>query len=395
MQSIFKELNVAVEQQTATSLSQLTENDILMVMGQLPVLPERSVDPDEAALLCSQKVVQVLYQSQTDLEREVYATLLQRLLTLSEKASKQVRNWLVFSEDERKYNVPVAITLVKQGIVPLPDLEGALCKSVARHGKASTIDFLAEFVRQLLKDVVTSREQLVRSIEALASATQAGKGTSASHSLLDDLRLTMPAGPVSRRQQVQHETKERLTRFFVTWVRIYQQSASAESRFSDYVGMLQEHGVLKGEDLSSSFFRGAVASIALFQINLTNLFMLAVCTEVCIENYIKQIATGGTVESGIYQPVDALGLLIALMLKYHGDGTGDKGNAEAKAFYLSKGLLPLPCYFTGHLLTKSCSAVYRRLGSGSSTRRHGSTLCCGAKALLPPVLFGLQQPQCL
>lgn len=258
LQSIFKELNVAVEQQSATSLTQLTEGDILTVMDQLPILPERSAEPNEAALMCSQKVVQVMYQSQTDLEREVYATLLQRLLNLSEKASKQVKNWLVFSEDERKYSVPVAITLLKQNIVPLPDLEGALCKSVARHRKASTIDFLSELVRQLLKENIISREQLIRSIETLASVTQAGNGTESSIRLLEELRLSTTAAPVTRSQQQQHEVREKLTRFFVIWVRYYQQSSSAELRFSEYVAMLQEHGVLKGEDLSTSFFRGAV-----------------------------------------------------------------------------------------------------------------------------------------
>lgn len=33
-------------------------------------------------------------------------------------------------------------------------------------------------------------------------------------------------------------------------------------------------------------------------------------------------------------------LVIAFMLKYHGDGSGDRTAADAKAFYLTKGELP-------------------------------------------------------
>jgi CCR4-NOT transcription complex subunit 1 len=64
---------------------------------------------------------------------------------------------------------------------------------------------------------------------------------------------------------------------------------------------------------------------------------LLACTEVSIDTYIKAKAQGGNMQTGIYQPVDALGTLIAFMLKYHGDGSTHKGAADAKAFYLTKG----------------------------------------------------------
>jgi hypothetical protein len=67
--------------------------------------------------------------------------------------------------------------------------------------------------------------------------------------------------------------------------------------------------------------------------------LFAACTEVSIDTYIKAKAQGASMQTGIYQPVDALGTLIAFMLKYHGDGSSHKGAADAKAFYLTKGEL--------------------------------------------------------
>lgn len=243
-----------------SSLAQLPANsDIAVVLTQLPVLAARSVQTDDTALACSQKVVQLLFRSTTDIGREVYATLLQRLCQLSEKVAKEVVSWLIYAEDERKYDCRVTVALIKLDILPLAELEGQLSKSVLRDPKTSSINFLAQLIRHLLneKPPLASREQLVRGIEALAQTDQAGKGTETSSCLLEELRVSAGGGPAAVAQTEDREVKEKLTRFFVTWVRVYQQSTSVEKSFVDYVMKLQDQGVLKGEDLSSRFFRSA------------------------------------------------------------------------------------------------------------------------------------------
>jgi CCR4-NOT transcription complex subunit 1 len=98
---IVGELDAALPSETASSLVQLPANsDIAVVLAQLPVLAARSLHTDETALACAQKVVQLLYRAPTELAREVYATLLERLCSLSEKVTREVLAWLIYAEDE-------------------------------------------------------------------------------------------------------------------------------------------------------------------------------------------------------------------------------------------------------------------------------------------------------
>lgn len=109
--------------------------------------------------------------------------------------------------------------------------------------------------------------------------------------------------------------REQLTYCFGEWVRLYQHSFSVEKSFVDFVVQLQNQGILKGEEISSLFFR--------------------VCAEVSVDSYIKHKAAGGTPLSGIFQPVDAFAKLIVFMIKYHADPTG-ANNDKAKVHYMTK-----------------------------------------------------------
>lgn len=98
-------------------------------------------------------------------------------------------------------------------------------------------------------------------------------------------------------------------------MRLYQQSQSVEKAFVDFVVQLQNQGILKGEEISSLFFR--------------------VCAEVSVDSYIKHKAVGGTPATGIFQPVDAFAKLIVFMIKYHADPAG-VDNDKAKVHYMTK-----------------------------------------------------------
>lgn len=111
MQQIVTELDTTLLAQSATSLIDLpSDSDILLVLSQLPILVTRSVNPDDAALSGSQKVVQLLYRAETDLAREAYAALLERLCALSDKVAREVIAWLIYAEDEVSEHVIVLVS---------------------------------------------------------------------------------------------------------------------------------------------------------------------------------------------------------------------------------------------------------------------------------------------
>lgn len=236
-----------MHEEPATSLAELPQSSVILtVLAQLPLLASRSNSVDDSALLCSQKVIQVLFRADSELAREVASALLERLCGLSDSTAQKIRAWLVFANDERKFNLPVVSILIKQGVLGLSDFEGQLAKVVLKESQPSTINFLSQLVRHLLTNKIASREQLMRAIEALFRVNQQGMGTELSHRLETDLKRDNKQPMVLR---------EKLIRHFVDWVRWYQGPKQDEDAFQDYIDSLQEDGVLTSENLMSLFFR--------------------------------------------------------------------------------------------------------------------------------------------
>lgn len=101
---------------------------------------------------------------------------------------------------------------------------------------------------------------------------------------------------------------DRLARHYADWVRLYQRSPALEKAFVSWVTQLTAQGVLKGEEVSSFFYR--------------------VCVEASVTIYTELISNGDQVNA--FQPVDALSRLIVLMIKYNGD------TVATKVHYLTK-----------------------------------------------------------
>ncbi|SOV02043.1 uncharacterized protein UDID_18940 [Ustilago sp. UG-2017a] len=101
-------------------------------------------DRDETALALSQKVVQLLFKIDSKLGHEVYDVLLDRLCEISLKAACEVSAWLIYTEDERKFNVPVTVSLVHAGLVNIAKLDVQLAKLILRdfRGSVSPRSFL-------------------------------------------------------------------------------------------------------------------------------------------------------------------------------------------------------------------------------------------------------------
>ncbi|KAK4047791.1 CCR4-NOT core subunit cdc39 [Microbotryomycetes sp. JL201] len=315
--ALINELEVLLAQDPNQALARVpAQAEIRQVMNQVLEVASKSSARDETALACSQKVVQLLYRSTSSLAREVFTALLEQLCTLSVKVAREVMAWLVYAEDERKFNVPVTIALVQAQLINLAELDTQLAKFVVRDYKPSVIDFVSMLAVECLaaSPQIATAEQLSHCFDALAQANRSGKGTDLSKNTLTKIRGSS-SRPSSPERQDDSDVRQQLVFSFAEWVRMYQQSASVEKSFVEFVVSLQNQGVLKGEEISSLFFR--------------------VCTEVSVDSYIKHKAAGGSPATGIFQPVDAFAKLIVFMIKYHADPTG-ANNDKAKVHYMTK-----------------------------------------------------------
>ncbi|WFD29244.1 hypothetical protein MSPP1_000251 [Malassezia sp. CBS 17886] len=275
----------------------------------LAELAAQAVPRDDAVLVLAQKTVQLLYKAHTPLARDVWMGVLEKLCEQSPKVAKEVTAWLLYAEDERKFNVPVTLALLRAQLVGVAEQDQQLAKLLVRsYFRASVVDFAAALAQECLREpACATRAQLAGTLAALRQAAQYGRATPAATQLLDELDEQPAENGVALRDQLAYS--------FAGWVRVHQQSPNPDKAFIEYVTQLQSQNVLKGEEVSSLFFR--------------------VCTEVSVEHYLKQHAAGGGVASGIFAPLDTFASLIVYMVKYHADplGTNDE---QAKVHYLTK-----------------------------------------------------------
>ncbi|KAF8226250.1 Not1-domain-containing protein [Tricholoma matsutake] len=323
---LVRDLEAIMMQLPVQSLASLPSNhDIRHLLRQILYLANEAVDRQRTPLMMSQKIVQLLYKTPSQLGREVFVALLDQLCHTFEDVAKEAITWLLYAEDERKYNVAVTVTLLRSGLVNTTLQDQQLAKILFTDPRPSLLNFAAGLIRDCLSSdpPVASQAQFGYSIEILGQLSQAGKANDEVNRLLDDLRgIRRPSAPVTPdnlpipQPSVKPETeqlREKLFVWFQQWIAIFQRSHSPEKNFVPFITQLTKQGILKVEDMSSFFFR--------------------VCAESSVNSYIKCIATGDF--DYAFQALDAMSRLIVYIIKYHGDASGIN-NDQAKVHYLTK-----------------------------------------------------------
>ncbi|KAI9023310.1 CCR4-Not complex component, Not1-domain-containing protein [Hyaloraphidium curvatum] len=296
---------------TNTMANSPIEQDLKLYLRQIMLLVQRCIGKDEAALVLSQKVVRLLYRNEASLSREVYVSLLERLCEASQKVSKEVTQWLLYADDERKYNVSLYQIILKTRLLNVAELDMQLAR-LMEGGRTPVMDFAAKLIKACITDdpPTATQNDFINSIEVLNRLAQRGKTTESLLSLLEEFRKRNPM--LTGKDLTVKENgegvalRDQLQFLFTEWVRLYNHPGSNEKTQAAYILQLQQQGVLKGEDVSSLFFR--------------------VCTELSVELYLKHKSVPGAPQYLAYQAVDAFARLIVLFVKYHADGPNVNSN---------------------------------------------------------------------
>ena len=120
----------------------------------------------------------MLYKTDAALAREALVILLERLCEISAKAAKEVTAWLVYAEDDRKFDVPVTIALIRAGLINIVEVDAQLAKMVHHEFRHAVVDFAADLALECLREpACATRGQLQEIISSLQLALQRGKAT--------------------------------------------------------------------------------------------------------------------------------------------------------------------------------------------------------------------------
>lgn len=266
------------------------QHDIVALVRQISMLAMSGADKTETARRFAQKVVQLLYKSETKLGREVYVVLLERLCDISPNVGALVMSWLTHADDERKYNIPVTVTLIKANLINLPEQDQELA-TLIDSGRMSAVDFTARLIRACLFENVpplATRQEFMASLEALSRLR--GNVPDSVLMLMDEMRRPKKA---SSEESDDLALREHLRILFAEWVRIYQHPTSSEKMLNAFVVQLSQQGVFKVEEMSALFYR--------------------ICIETSIEHALKSKQQMSPALA--YQPIDAFSKLVVSLMK--------------------------------------------------------------------------------
>ncbi|RCH87876.1 hypothetical protein CU097_000839, partial [Rhizopus azygosporus] len=283
------------------------QHDIITIIHQIPLLALSSFDKAEAARTFAQKVVQLLYKSETQLGREVYVVLLERLCEVSPNVGVLVTSWLTHADDERKYNVPVTVALIKANLINLPEQDQELA-TLIDSGRMSAIDFTARLIRACLYEEggLATRQDFMASLEALSRLR--GNVPESVLFLMEEMRRrSVPgstAAPVTLQQHPmlpqglsdeEVAIREQMHVLFSEWIRLYQHPTSTDKILKVFVTQLSQQNIFKMEDMSSLFYR--------------------TCIEASVEHAIKHKQLLNQPVGLTYLPIDALSKLIVCLVE--------------------------------------------------------------------------------
>lgn len=287
---IEKVVSTNADAKSATSVGQLgAEDEIKALMKRLVTLAAAEpTNRDEACLVISQKLVQLLFRTNSTnnspLLIDIAILLLAKIFEYSSRVSKEVTNWILVSTDERKYNVAAMAGLLSSGLVYVLDFDVQLARQI-ESGISKAVPFAVELIRKCIfstppiaapYDLVYSLESLGRVLKRAASAIanlpahqqQLGQEAKDIMSLMEDISKRVseqPSGSVGSDVKL----REVVSFWFSDWFRLCQYPSDTTKQVASFLSQLaQKEAFFKRPDKAAAFFR--------------------VCSEVAVELFLHQ-----------------------------------------------------------------------------------------------------------
>ncbi|KAJ1512900.1 hypothetical protein HMI54_015364, partial [Coelomomyces lativittatus] len=270
------------------------QHEIRELLRQIPlILPHNQISEHLALLFCS-KVIQPLYSTSLDLARDAYAFLLRELCSQSVAVGKEVIQWLLYSEDERKYNEHVTCSLIKCGLIHLNDLDVQLAKLMEagkdifhytirliqvcnQHGVAIECDWF---------NVLDVLNRMLLSSNASAPTSSASASASVSTHLPPPPEIVktfmtqfrqrfktitnngIPFDPLDPKSKEQAQwIHEQLAYTFAEWVRLFHHPSTNEAMLHRFILELLNYPIFSNDDTFCLFFR--------------------ICTQISVDAWLK------------------------------------------------------------------------------------------------------------
>lgn len=145
------------------------ESDVRKFMKQIiPLASGLPSHRDELCLLMCQRLMQLLYKNSNPLFSDVVILLLVKIFEFSAKVAKEVTTWIIYSDDDRKYNVLATWALFNSGLIYVLDYDAQLARQIEKVPEVA-LKFAIELIRKCVfeEPSVAAPYDFVYSLEAL------------------------------------------------------------------------------------------------------------------------------------------------------------------------------------------------------------------------------------
>ncbi|KAG8626601.1 hypothetical protein KVT40_005546 [Elsinoe batatas] len=269
------------------------------VYESLIQLIESTPQKDQLAWLIGTTATQSLFSDAKDrLDIEVLVQLLNQLCALSATTARQLIGGLQGINDDRIFNAPAIICLLKTGLLDLGHVDKQTCEALEQR-RPLVLDFLAAVVDELLlsDQLAPLRSDFALSIGALGQWAVAEDTTDKVAEVL--AKFDQPSRVPNGVSASQHESERRdqMEYIFEEWVRLARPEVS-ETYQAAFVQQLSTRQSITNRDDIALLIRAAC-----------DLSML---------NFEREAAMSGNLDAA-YNHVDAFAKLIAAITTYFKD----------------------------------------------------------------------------
>ncbi|KAL0379712.1 UNVERIFIED_CONTAM: CCR4-NOT transcription complex subunit [Sesamum angustifolium] len=251
------------------------EAEIQGVIAEVPAVILRCISRDEAALAVAQKVFKGLYENASNSAHvDAHLAILAAIRDVSKLVVKELTSWVIYSEEDRKFNKDITIGLIRSELLNLAEYNVHMAKLLdAGRNKAAT-----EFVISLIQTLVINDSKLAArpgSPESLQQLVEIAKNPASAATLSPvaagkednmrtsrDKKATVLLG-ASREDYTATELvdsdpagfHEQVSVLFAEWYQICELPGANDAACARFVLHLQQRGLLKGDEISDRFFR--------------------------------------------------------------------------------------------------------------------------------------------
>ena len=285
--SLIEKACQSVKDKNVSKLS--PDNDVRKLMKQIiPLASGLPSHRDELCLLMCQRLMQLLYKNSNPLFSDVIILLLVKIFEFSTKVAKEVTTWIIYSDDDRKYNVLATWALFNSGLIYVLDYDAQMARQIEKSPEIS-LKFAIELIRKCVfeEPAVAAPYDFVYSLEALKNAFSK-TNLEEIKSLLDDLSVKTRA--LSSKDA--KNSRESVVFCFTDWFRLCQYPSISDKLVQSFMSQLFEYGFFQEESSAKVFFQ--------------------VCTETAVEIYVRQRRSPAILS---YRSIEAYAKLVANILK--------------------------------------------------------------------------------